>query len=129
MPGEARARPETLTALADGKALYDAGHYFEAHEVWEDAWREESGPIRQLLQGLILVSGGFVKARRDSRPAGAVKLLESAQERLAPLPDGVAGVALVPFRAELTAAILAARRWRDGEAARLEAPAPRLEIR
>lgn len=26
------------TCLAEGVALFDAGAFFEAHEVWEEAW-------------------------------------------------------------------------------------------
>ena len=39
--------PETTrAALAAGVRLFDAGLFFEAHEVWEDVWRVETGPTR-----------------------------------------------------------------------------------
>jgi uncharacterized protein len=101
-------RPETRRALARGRALYLAGRYFEAHEAWEDAWRVETGLVRTLLQALIQVAAGFVKGLRDARPAGTVKLLEAAAERLSPFPDVFAGLALGRFRADLAAAIDAA---------------------
>jgi hypothetical protein len=70
-----------------------------------------------------------VKALRDGRPGGALKHFDAAAKRLAPLPDVLAGIALAPLRADLALATEAARRWRDGQACRLEAPAPRLDYR
>jgi predicted metal-dependent hydrolase len=121
--------PTTREALLQGRLLYEAGRFFEAHEAWEEAWLVERGDVRTLLQGLIQVAAGFVKGLRDVRPAGAVKLFEAALARLEPLPDGLAGVALDRFRAELGAAVAAARRWRDGESAGLDARPPRLDVR
>jgi uncharacterized protein len=122
-------RPSTREALLRGRVLYDAGRFFDAHEVWEEAWLAERGEVRALLQGLIQVAAGYVKGLRDLRPAGSVKLFEAALAKLEPLPDGLAGVALDRFRADLASAAEAARRWRDGAAAGLEAPPPRLEVR
>jgi predicted metal-dependent hydrolase len=129
----ALTRPElaatTREALLQGRLLYQAGRFFEAHEAWEEAWLVEQGEVRALLQGLIQVAAGFVKGLRDRRPAGAVRLFEAALARLEPLPDGLAGVALDRFRVDLLAAAAAARRWRDGECASLDAPPPRLDVR
>jgi predicted TIM-barrel fold metal-dependent hydrolase len=58
-----------------------------------------------------------------------VKHFDAAAEWLAPLPDVFAGIALAPLRADLAVASEAARRWRDGEACRLEAPPPRLDYK
>src|SRR5262249_10939110 len=34
--------------------FFNAGKYFEAHEVWEDLWRPtENGPLKDCYQGLI----------------------------------------------------------------------------
>lgn len=35
---------------------FDAGEYFEAHEVWEDLWNEVTGEEHSFLQGLIQVA-------------------------------------------------------------------------
>jgi predicted metal-dependent hydrolase len=125
----AELRPSTREALLRGSLLYEAGEFFEAHEVWEEAWLVERGEVRALLQALIQVAAGYVKAVRDRRPAGSVRLFEAALARLEPLPEGLAGVELARFRRELAAAAEAARRWRDGEVPGLDGPAPRLEVR
>ena len=43
-----------------GIALFNRHDFFEAHEVWEDLWREtEDGPLRSLYQGLIQTAVGL----------------------------------------------------------------------
>ena len=121
-------RPSTRIALARGVELYAAARYFDAHEVWEEAWLEESGEVRVLLQGLIQVAAGLVKGLRDGRPAGAVRLFDAALEKLSPLPDDIVGVRLSSFRKELAQAAEAARRWRDGASISLEAHPPTLRL-
>ena len=36
-----------------GLVLINEGHYFEAHEELEAAWKEEKGKVRQLYQGIL----------------------------------------------------------------------------
>ena len=67
--------------LEEGRALFNAGRFFEAHEAWEEAWRVETGPPRLLLQGLIQIAAGFLKAGQG-RAAGAVRLLESGVRKM-----------------------------------------------
>jgi hypothetical protein len=84
-------------SLEAGRALFNGGRFFEAHERWEAAWLVETGPSRLLLQGLIQIAAGFLKARQG-RAAGAARLLESGVEKVAG-----AGTApeLAPFLAEV----------------------------
>jgi predicted metal-dependent hydrolase len=77
--------------LAEGVALFNAGHWYEAHEVWEEAWRRESGARRGLLQGLIQVAAGWLK-HEEGRTEGARTLFTRALERLEPLPSTCEGV-------------------------------------
>jgi len=78
------------TALARGIALFNEQQFFEAHEVWEDRWRVETGgPSRDagrtaralLLHGLIQVAAGFVKWQRGE-PRGMVSLLAKGAAKL-----------------------------------------------
>jgi hypothetical protein len=46
-------RRSPASALEEFWRLYRAGQYFDAHEVLEDAWREEKGVRRERLHGLI----------------------------------------------------------------------------
>jgi predicted metal-dependent hydrolase len=36
-----------------GITCFNRRAFFEAHEVWEEIWREEQGPARRFYQGLI----------------------------------------------------------------------------
>lgn len=121
-------RPETEAALERGRSLYNAARYYEAHEVWEGAWLGERGEVRLLLQGLIQVAAGYLKALAHRQPRGAARLLASGLEKLAPLPEGCAGLSLGPFRQGVARSLEEVRRWNEGKASGLDsAPAPPLE--
>jgi hypothetical protein len=72
-----------------GLEAYATGEYFEAHELWEELWRDEPpGDDRQLLQGLIQVAAAMHKAITQGQPRPASRLLERALMRLrAMAPD------------------------------------------
>ena len=83
------AGADLSSACARGRRLYAAGFFWEAHEAWEDAWRElpVDDPRRLFLQGLIqLTAARWKLARGEGRAARG--LLGKAEERLA---RGVAG--------------------------------------
>jgi len=121
-------RPETLRALEGGRALFNAGRFYEAHEAWEAAWLTEAGEVRRLLQGLIQVAAGYLKALDHRRPAGAARLLGAGLEKLQALPEESLGLALGPFRERVAENLHEVRRWLAGEGSGLEkGAAPPLE--
>lgn len=74
-----------LDALLRGAALFDAGDFFEAHEVWEDAWRATRDPeADRLLHGLIQAAAAAIKLR-ESNWRGAATLTDRAAANLAGL--------------------------------------------
>lgn len=95
------------TCLDEGMALFNAGAFHVAHEVWEEAWRHAQGPRRLLLQGLILAAAGWLK-RDTGVTGGAWTLFSRALDRLDSLPPCCEGVDVRSLRQ----AIL---RWRAGE--------------
>jgi len=106
---------QTLHRLARGRELFNRGRHFEAHEVWEEAWLEEKGPARQILQGLIQVAAGCYKAAVQNQPAGCVRLLAEGLSKLADAPEEFAGLDLALFRREIAETLEEARRWQRGE--------------
>jgi predicted metal-dependent hydrolase len=52
--------------LDKGIKFFNSGHYFEAHEVWEDLWRETSGDLRLFYQGLIQTAVGLYHLSRGN---------------------------------------------------------------
>lgn len=77
--------------LLRGIALFNAGDYFEQHEVLEEAWRGERGPIRHLYQGILQVGVAYLHIQRGNY-TGATRLLERALVKLTELPDVCQGV-------------------------------------
>ena len=77
LPEEAR-----IAAVVAGLEAYDAGDFFEAHELLEPAWMGTPDlPERNLIQGLIKVAAADVHAVRGN-PAGIRRNLQGARERL-----------------------------------------------
>jgi predicted metal-dependent hydrolase len=46
-------------ALETGILLFNSGQFYQAHEVWEDLWRETTGPLKTCYQGLIQAAVGM----------------------------------------------------------------------
>jgi uncharacterized protein len=59
------------------------GHYFEAHEELELAWRAAEPGERDFFQGLVHVTVAWYQASRGNRN-GCARQLEKAERRLGP---------------------------------------------
>jgi tRNA (pseudouridine54-N1)-methyltransferase len=88
--------------FARGKALFDAGAYWEAHEVWEGPWRER----RAWQQGLIQVAAAFYKLVTKKDVEAARRILARAVAKLEAEPEGDA-------RAPSAAFVAAVERCRE----------------
>jgi predicted metal-dependent hydrolase len=64
-------------------ALFNARDFHAAHEEWETLWNDAEGPRRDWLQGLIQVAAAFFHVERGYHATGFVKLMRSAQAKLA----------------------------------------------
>jgi len=69
-----------------GLELIKKGEYFDAHEVIEDAWRNEPGEIRQLFQGILQVAVIYLHISKGNS-IGAQKMLHRALYNLSPYTD------------------------------------------
>lgn len=74
--------PPLDITLGQAAALFEAGLYFEVHEMLEPYWMRSDGADRQSLQGLIQAAVGFqhlangnVEGARALLHEGAVKLI------------------------------------------------------
>uniref|UniRef100_I2PZI5 DUF309 domain-containing protein n=1 Tax=Desulfovibrio sp. U5L TaxID=596152 RepID=I2PZI5_9BACT len=95
-PGPACAEPAP-EALRQAVAKFNAGDYFECHEVLEALWLEEPGPVRDLYKGVIQVAAGFFHWENGNK-AGCLKHLERAivyLARYAPRCQGLDVAALM----------------------------------
>jgi predicted metal-dependent hydrolase len=77
--------------LLEGAALFNAGRFFESHEVWESLWHQVRGPQRELLQGLIQTAAAYYHLGRGNH-VGARYLAERARVHLQPWRPSLAGV-------------------------------------
>jgi uncharacterized protein len=102
--------PEALLQL--GIDLYNAGHYWNAHEAWEQVWLDSEREMRGFYQGLIQVTAAFVHVTRNEFP-GSIRLLDAGIEKLERYPASFHGVKLEQL---LTGAKAArSRLWHLGE--------------
>ena len=94
--------PETwydCVAYRRGIVLFNAGYYWEAHELWEDVWKAlgRTGTMAELLKGLIKLGAVGIKIRQG-RPKAAQSLLRRSREHFESVArshgDEVAGLAL-----------------------------------
>lgn len=92
------ADPPLPVALEEAAALFDAGLYFETHEVLEPFWMRAEGAEREALQGLIQVAVGFQHLANGNLD-GARALLRDGATKLA--GHRLDGRALSAFAAEV----------------------------
>jgi uncharacterized protein len=60
-----------------GINFFNAGRYFEAHEVWEDMWRLARGPLRLFYQGLVQAAVGLHHLGQGNLNGAAAQLRKS----------------------------------------------------
>jgi len=109
---EPLSRPARL-----GVEAFNRGDYFEQHEYFEEAWKEEARPIREFYQGLLQIGVAFLLIERGAW-AGAIKTFRRGLPRLRDLPPVCQGVDLASLRtaaAEIHAEIVALGPDRLGE--------------
>jgi len=88
-----------------GIQLFNQRHFFDAHETWEDVWRETHGPEKKFLQGLIQVAVAF-HHHSTGNLVGACSLLERARKNLVKYPGEFGGIRVTALCASL-------EHWRD----------------
>ncbi len=88
---------EEKSPLCQGLKLFNEGEFFEAHEVWEDAWNAAPLPEphtysrKRFYQGLIQCAVSLEHMRRGN-PRGALRVFESAQTKFVGCPPHYLGI-------------------------------------
>jgi hypothetical protein len=88
------------SAYARGLELGRSGRYFEAHEAFEEAWREAAPGERDFFQGLVHVVVAWYQDGRGNE-VGCRRQLEKAQRRLSPYVPAHRGVDVAALLAAL----------------------------
>ena len=100
--GDSRVAPikmapsEARQLLERGIALYNAGEFFECHEVLEGLWRVDSSEYRDLYQGVIKAAVAWYHAQRGNF-TGARKVLHSGLRQLRSYVNRETPLDLDPF--------------------------------
>jgi len=111
MAGSQLPSAKSTTATAHdydrGIRLFNAREFYDAHEVWEDVWRESQGLEKRFLQGLIQAAVAL-HHHSTGNVVGACSLMARAQKNLAECPVEFGGIhvsslleALTQWRAAL----------------------------
>ena len=95
--------PEYDDRYLAGIIHFNRGKYFEAHEVWEDLWRECSSTDRRFYQSLIQAAVAL-HHRRNGNQVGADRLFQSGRRYMEPFRPAHHGLDVDRF-------------WRDMESA------------
>ena len=92
-----------------GIQLFDEGHYWEAHEALEAAWKDEPQPVRFLYQGILQAGIIYLQIERGNFQ-GMAKMAERCKKWLRPWPEHCRGVDVSQLRADVAAAVAEAGR-------------------
>jgi predicted metal-dependent hydrolase len=82
-----------------GLREFNAGEYFEAHELLETAWKQETGPVRDVYRAILQIGVGYLQITRGNYQ-GAHKMFIRAVQWIAPLPDRCHGIDIAQLRAD-----------------------------
>jgi len=78
-------------AAIKGMELFNAGEYWLAHENLEEAWKEETGPVRELYRAILQTAVIYLHITR-SNYNGAIKVYGRIQKWITPWPDVCRGI-------------------------------------
>jgi uncharacterized protein len=84
----------------EGLKAFNSGHFFEAHELWEEVWLETRDPDKIFLQGLIQVAAAF-HHYSQANLRGTRNLLQAGLLKLDRFPEAHGGLAIEPLRSEV----------------------------
>ncbi len=111
------SNPDLIVEIADvcrhdgfleGVKLFNNGYHWEAHEVWEDVWREKEGDAKSFLQAFVQAASAF-SFLKLCKPTSAVYLFEKSIEKFREFEQCECPVRLTPFIQSLDEALARAR--------------------
>jgi uncharacterized protein len=107
----------------DGIDLFNRGAFFDAHEVWEDLWRDCAAPDRRFYQGLIQAAVALYHFERGNR-TGAARLYASGRRYMEPYRPTHLGLHIGPFWDAMEARLAVAL----GNEGAADAPVPKIAL-
>lgn len=96
-----------------GVEEFNGRFFFEAHDTWEELWRETSGPHRLFYQGLIQTTVGFYHLTNRNYK-GACSQLGKAMGKLTHYLPDYHGIETQQFVGSIRECLADAGKLRDG---------------
>ncbi len=91
---------EPLPPLAqEAVRLFNAGDYYRQHDLFEEQWMEETGPVRELYRAVLQVGVAYYHITQGNH-LGALKMLRRSVQWFALLPDICQGIDVRQLRAD-----------------------------
>ncbi|MBI3152351.1 MAG: DUF309 domain-containing protein [Chloroflexi bacterium] len=81
----------------EGMQLFNKGKFFEAHEELEEAWKEETGEVRELYRGILQIAVTYLHITRGNYD-GAIKVYGRSLKWLKDWPAVCRGIQVKKFR-------------------------------
>lgn len=94
----------TRSAIIDAAREFNAGRYFEAHEVLEAGLDDVPDDLWELFTGLIQIAVGYHKTTQQLW-SGALRMLDSGLQKTAPFAGDAGGINLAALRDRVRADI------------------------
>jgi uncharacterized protein len=96
-------------AAIKGMELFKVGEYWLAHEELEQAWKEETGAVRELYRAILQTAVIYLHITRANY-SGAIKVYGRVQKWITPWPQVCRGIEIGQLRGDLEVVIAEVRR-------------------
>ena len=90
----------------EGVHLFNKGYHWEAHEAWEDVWRDQEGDAKAYVQAFLQMADAY-SFLKLSKAGSAKYLLEKAVEKLLEFEHLDSGMPLTPLIDSMRSALRA----------------------
>jgi len=74
------SQPASDARFAAGVRLFNHGNFFEAHDVWEQVWKNVEGEDKTFYQGLIQAAAALLHVQRGNS-VGAISVYLKSRPR------------------------------------------------
>lgn len=88
----------------DGMKNFNTGYYWEAHEIWEDLWREQDAEAKEFAQSFVQLASGY-SFLKLCKLGSAKYLFEKSLEKLRQFEYLECGVEITPIVYQLERAV------------------------
>ena len=89
---------ESLPSLAEnGLQEFNQGNYYRQHDLMEEQWVTETGPVRDLYRAILQVGVAYYQIENDNY-RGALKMLQRSVQWLHIMPDTCQGIDVEQLR-------------------------------